>query len=380
MRKLHAQAALGAEDDPRMDRGQANIRPLRDLPDWVPDAVRLYLSHTADGTSLRALARARGCHASTVMRQVRRFENRRDDPLIDEALSRLGQPAGPARRARPPDKDPAMTASLRACGAPTLPDAVTLNRDAPPVLHSLTLAGAVLAIAADMDKAVVLREDANGRAHRVAVLDRALAEAMALQDWISCVRPGRVASYAITPAGHVALRAFGAAAVDGEGGAAPGAPGAATDADAPRRLRYGPAEGPVAVLARRRDHDGAPFLTPELVAAADRLREDFELARMDRCTDTDWHRMLDDPDAIAEAGPVRSRPAAARLRVAAALRDLGPGLGDMALRCCCYQEGLETAERRLGWSARSGKIVLRIALQRLRRHYDALGLDSDLIG
>ena len=60
---------------------------------------------------------------------------------------------------------------------------------------------------------------------------------------------------------------------------------------------------------------------------------------------------------------------------------LGPGLGDMALRCCCYLEGLEAAEKRLGWSARSGKIVLRIALQRLRRHYEeTYGGDAPLIG
>jgi lambda repressor-like predicted transcriptional regulator len=59
------------------------------LPDWVPTGARLYLSHTAKGLSLRALARSNGCHASTVLRQVRRFENRRDDPLVDDALSRL---------------------------------------------------------------------------------------------------------------------------------------------------------------------------------------------------------------------------------------------------------------------------------------------------
>ncbi|AZB55371.1 helix-turn-helix domain-containing protein, partial [Cereibacter sphaeroides] len=74
-------------------------------------------------------------------------------------------------------------------------------------------------------------------------------------------------------------------------------------------------------------------------------------------------------------------PRQARERVAAALRDLGPGLGDMVLRCCCFLEGLEAAERRMGWSARSGKIVLRIALQRLRRHYDeTYGRSRPLIG
>lgn len=71
----------------------------------------------------------------------------------------------------------------------------------------------------------------------------------------------------------------------------------------------------------------------------------------------------------------------ARDRVAVALADLGPGLGDVALRVCCYQEGLEVAERRMGWAARSGKIVLRIALQRLRRHYDeTYGRAGPLIG
>ena len=71
----------------------------------------------------------------------------------------------------------------------------------------------------------------------------------------------------------------------------------------------------------------------------------------------------------------------ASARVVAALQDLGPGLSDVVLRCCCFLEGLETAEKALGWSARSGKIVLRIALQRLRRHYDeAYGKHGPRIG
>lgn len=77
-------------------------------------------------------------------------------------------------------------------------------------------------------------------------------------------------------------------------------------------------------------------------------------------------------------GPARRMDARARLE--AALAELGPGLGDVALRCCCQLEGLESAEKSLGWSARSGKIVLRIALQRLKRHYDRLGPEATLIG
>ena len=64
------------------------------LPSWVPDGVHFYLSHTVEGTSIRALARSAGLHASTVMRQVRRFEARRDDPLVDHALRRLGRSPG----------------------------------------------------------------------------------------------------------------------------------------------------------------------------------------------------------------------------------------------------------------------------------------------
>jgi hypothetical protein len=55
--------------------------------------------------------------------------------------------------------------------------------------------------------------------------------------------------------------------------------------------------------------------------------------------------------------------------IKAALAELGPSLGDVVLRCCCFFEGLEQTEKKMGWWARSGKIVLRIALQRLKRYY-----------
>ena len=67
-------------------------------------------------------------------------------------------------------------------------------------------------------------------------------------------------------------------------------------------------------------------------------------------------------------GPAEG-PGDARVRVAKALEALGPGLSDIVFRVCCFLEGLETAEKRLGWSARSGKVVLKIALERLAKHY-----------
>ena len=68
--------------------------------------------------------------------------------------------------------------------------------------------------------------------------------------------------------------------------------------------------------------------------------------------------------ASVDAGTATG-PSAARQWV----ETLGPGLVDFALSCCFHLEGLESAERRMGWSAWSDKNVLRIALQRLSRHY-----------
>ena len=65
------------------------------------------------------------------------------------------------------------------------------------------------------------------------------------------------------------------------------------------------------------------------------------------------------------------------------LHDVRVAVADwQAMRSCMLDciEGLETAEKQLGWSARSGKIVLRIALQRLKRHYDDLKGVDQMIG
>ncbi|OJY27121.1 MAG: helix-turn-helix domain containing protein [Rhodobacterales bacterium 65-51] len=363
------------------------------LPAWLPDAVRLYLDHTEDGLSLRQLARREGLAASTVMRQVRRYEARRDDPLVDEALAALARAQGAGSVTPDPDRKdaPEMTAPIRP--TPVTLDEAGIDREARRVLRRMAEPGAVMAIAPEMQKAAVLRTGRDGKMVQTAVLDRAVAQAFALKDWIGVRKQGRLTSYEITTQGRAALKrlveeedrrrqahhgAFGLAETAAAFGTAD--PVEAEGSAAARRLRYTLTESPVAVLARRRDKDGRAFLEPELVQAAERLREDFELAQIGGRIPQGWDGFLPAGEMV-EPRPGSAAPLAARDRVALALRDLGPGLGDVALRVCCHLEGLEVAEKRMGWAARSGKIVLRIALQRLRRHYDeTYGRAGPLIG
>lgn len=347
---------------------------VNQLPDWVPVGARVYLSHVASGRSLRALARDHGCHASTILRQVRRLENRRDDPLVDEALRRLDQ----SLRMSPKPKSGTESRSMlsQPCNLPDPPTSTDVAAQAMRYLHELTAPTAVLVVAADMENAIVTCRDAEGILKRVAILDRHLAEAMALMEWITCRTNGRPSTYILSPAGRAVLRSF----QEGAGGRAD--PSFENEDCAPRRVRYGIIESPVTVLARRRDKAGQPFLDAQLVQAAERLREDFVMAQLDSVQLDTALELIGALESRKVKGSNVAPPGtkAARMRVLEAFRDLGPGLGDVALRCCCRLEGVESAENALGWSARSGKIVLRIALQRLSWQYQRFSEDQMMIG
>lgn len=349
----------------------------------LPDDAKLYLRHVEDGEPIRALAREAGCHASTILRRIRRFEARRDDPLVDGALS--------DKSTAPADQD---------------------QRSMMRVLRRLAEPGAVMASAEGMEKAIVSRDDI-----RTAVLDRRLAEVMALNGWVvQTRRGGRLSRYVIAQAGRDALRRM---LQQGHPGSMVPGPGDFSDArpvmadanagmaeagttfdhaerhrvwddrvvqdpeDGRRKsARVNIAESPLLLLARRRDQNGQAFLTPGMVGAGERLREDFELAQMGPRVTQNWDGfMTAGIDVSRSGGGYRGGSESARDRVAVALRDLGPGMGDIVLRVCCFLEGIEMTERRLGWSARSGKIVLRLALMRLERHYqEVYGGGSPLIG
>lgn len=352
------------------------IRPVRIAwPSWVPVAVRHYLDHVEGGRSMRDLARESGCAASTVLRQIRRVEAGRDDPLVDGALTRFR-----AFRASPISiqESSTMTATslaARSAASREKPAPAEVEKEARRILRRLCETGAVLVISSSLDKAVVLRQG-SGAPTRIAVTPREVAQVFALNDWVLCTKKGLVDQYEITAAGRAALKRL----LAGQDGAADGfaeqhrdwGHRAVVEDGALQSIRCNFAESPLAVLSRRKDKDGRAFLAPDLVAAGERLREDFELAQMGPRVAQNWDRFLTGPGGGTKGAGrgMMDGPGAARDRVQAALADLGPGLGDVALRVCCHLEGLEAAEKRMGWSARSGKVVLRIALQRLARHYD----------
>ena len=130
-----------------------------------------------------------------------------------------------------------------------------------------------------------------------------------------------------------------------------------------RRVTVNLGESPLGWLRARGHVDARQY------EAGERLRADWETAQLAPRVTMRW-------DAAATPGgngapgidPTTAQLGAKR-RFEAAVAAAGPGLSDMLWRVACAGEGLEAAERALGWPKRSGKLVLGLALDRVAAHY-----------
>ncbi len=134
-----------------------------------------------------------------------------------------------------------------------------------------------------------------------------------------------------------------------------------------------PDESPLAWLARRKDKDGRPMIAREEFDAGERLRADFHFANLGPHVTASWSAVPIDRGA-RRAAPgfgleMHDHVIAARERFNRALHAVGPELAGILVDVCCFLKGLESFEKAGGYPQRSGKILLKIALQILARHY-----------
>jgi len=142
------------------------------------------------------------------------------------------------------------------------------------------------------------------------------------------------------------------------------------DAEADMRVVRGhDADRTLRRLAEMRDHAGRAWLDSAELAAAARIKADWERGELGLVRGSDWTAP---PKGSTPRGPGAQDAAMAarcdaRRRMAEALDRLAPPLRTAIERVVLREEGLEALERGESWPARSGKLALKLALAQLAK-------------
>lgn len=134
--------------------------------------------------------------------------------------------------------------------------------------------------------------------------------------------------------------------------------------------KFDESESPLIWLARRRGTDGRALIESHQLQAGERLRADFTHAQMMPRTTANWHAPVAGRGRDGGTSrPVTERVIAARQRLRHAMNAVGPEFSGLLIDVCCFLKKLDAVERERQWPARSAKVVLQLALERLARHY-----------
>ena len=106
--------------------------------------------------------------------------------------------------------------------------------------------------------------------------------------------------------------------------------------------------------------------------AGEQLRQDYERAQLAPSVTMNWNATA----ALGSGGgnapdtpPPGTMQIQAKRHFDAAIAAAGPGLQDILWRVVCACESLPASEKALGWPARSGRLVLGLALDRVAGYY-----------
>ena len=346
---------------------------------YVP--IGRYLAVVCLDQSIRQISVLEGVAPSTVSRQLRKIEDRRDDLIMNGILTEFEEMFERFSSQNKPKKASEIVKMIKDKQSDKVSDA-KLQVEARRILRRLSEKDAFLLISPDLPNAAVFREMGDGELQRLAVTSRLVAEEFVLRDWVEGRAGQKLGRYQISSRGSSVLKRIlqRERALKDEDNQQPSefaaqhadyASKLINDGGKQRRFQVNVTESPLAILARKKNKNGEGYLTARQVAAGERLREDFEVSQIGPKVTQNWDRFLvaASRGQFHEMNYESTGSEAARTRLQGALAHLGDGLSDIAFRCCCYLEGLETIERKLGWSARSGKVVLKIALERLAEYY-----------
>ncbi len=109
-------------------------------------------------------------------------------------------------------------------------------------------------------------------------------------------------------------------------------------------------------------------LSDHQFAAGEQLRADWERAQLSPCVTMRWSAVRVQGGREQGLSPTE-RQIAAKQRFDGAVIAAGPGLCDVLWRVVCAGETLPHAEKALEWPVRSGKLVLKLALDRVAGFY-----------
>ncbi len=109
-------------------------------------------------------------------------------------------------------------------------------------------------------------------------------------------------------------------------------------------------------------------LSDRLFAAAEVMRRDYERAQLSANVTMRWDPVRLDTSRQIGLAPTEQQ-LAAKQRFDQAMQAAGKGLADILWRVVCAGDGLPQSEKELGWPARSAKLVLKLALDRVADYY-----------